>query len=52
MSEEFNIRLYEARDLDAVYRVCLETGDTGDDATHERAPVAQQSFRAVGFALA
>ena len=34
MSDEYTIRLYESRDLDAVYRVCLETGDSGDDATH------------------
>jgi ribosomal protein S18 acetylase RimI-like enzyme len=33
MSDEYVIRLYERRDLDAVYRVCLETGDSGEDAT-------------------
>jgi ribosomal protein S18 acetylase RimI-like enzyme len=27
------IRPYQARDLDALYRVCLETGREGDDAT-------------------
>lgn len=31
---DYTVRLYEPRDLDAVYRVCLETGDSGDDATH------------------
>jgi len=34
VSDEYTIRLYEPRDLDAVYRVCLETGDSGYDATH------------------
>jgi ribosomal protein S18 acetylase RimI-like enzyme len=28
------IRNYEPRDLDAVYRICLETGSSGKDATH------------------
>lgn len=28
------IRLYRAGDLDAIYRICLETGDSGKDATH------------------
>ena len=28
------IRPYQARDLDAIYRICLETGDSGKDATH------------------
>ena len=29
----FSIRPYEAHDLNAVYTVCLKTGDSGDDAT-------------------
>jgi hypothetical protein len=29
----FRIRLYEPRDFDAVYEVCLKTGDAGQDAT-------------------
>ncbi len=29
----FSIRLYHPDDLDALYRICLETGDTGEDAT-------------------
>jgi GNAT superfamily N-acetyltransferase len=28
------IRPYQADDLDAIYRICLETGDSGKDATH------------------
>jgi GNAT superfamily N-acetyltransferase len=28
------IRPYRASDLDAIYRICLETGDSGKDATH------------------
>ena len=28
----FSIRPYEARDLEAVYDICLRTGDSGDDA--------------------
>ncbi len=34
MSDDYTIRLYDPKDLDATYRVCLETGDSGDDATH------------------
>ena len=34
MTDEFSIRPYESGDLDAVYEVCLKTGDSGDDATH------------------
>ena len=30
----FSIRLYEPRDLDALYNICLKTGDLGEDATH------------------
>jgi ribosomal protein S18 acetylase RimI-like enzyme len=30
----FVIRLYEPKDFDAVYEVCLKTGDAGQDATH------------------
>jgi ribosomal protein S18 acetylase RimI-like enzyme len=30
----FKIRPYEEKDLDAVYEVCLKTGDAGQDATH------------------
>ena len=30
----FAIRPYRPDDLDALYRICLETGDTGEDATH------------------
>lgn len=30
----FQIRQWEARDVDAVYEVCLKTGDAGQDATH------------------
>lgn len=33
MDDEFRIRGYEPGDFDAVYRVCLETGDAGQDAT-------------------
>ena len=29
----FSIRPYNARDLNAVYDICLETGDSGEDAT-------------------
>jgi GNAT superfamily N-acetyltransferase len=29
-----DIRPYRAGDLDAIYRICLETGDSGKDATH------------------
>ena len=28
------IRPYESRDLDALYRICLATGDSGADASH------------------
>lgn len=30
----FRIRPYEPRDLDAMYDICLRTGDSGEDATH------------------
>lgn len=30
----FSIRPYEPKDLDALYDICLKTGDTGEDATH------------------
>lgn len=30
----FRIRPYEPRDLDALYHICLKTGDSGEDATH------------------
>ncbi|ADI13306.1 GNAT family N-acetyltransferase [Truepera radiovictrix] len=30
----FSLRSYHPEDLGAVYRICLETGDTGEDATH------------------
>lgn len=30
----FKIRLYESKDFDAVYEICLKTGDAGQDATH------------------
>lgn len=30
----FKIRPYKAKDFDAVYEVCLKTGDAGQDATH------------------
>lgn len=30
----FQIRKCEPRDIDAVYEVCLKTGDAGQDATH------------------
>jgi ribosomal protein S18 acetylase RimI-like enzyme len=30
----FILRPYESRDVDAVYEVCLKTGDAGQDATH------------------
>lgn len=30
----FSIRRYRPDDLSALYRICLETGDTGEDATH------------------
>lgn len=30
----FSLRPYRPEDLGAVYRICLETGDTGEDATH------------------
>jgi ribosomal protein S18 acetylase RimI-like enzyme len=30
----FWIRPYEPRDLEAVYDICLRTGDAGEDATH------------------
>ncbi|MBV7332810.1 GNAT family N-acetyltransferase [Chloroflexi bacterium TSY] len=29
----FNIRPYHSSDLTALYRICLETGDSGEDAT-------------------
>ena len=29
----FSIRPYQSRDLGALYDICLETGDTGEDAT-------------------
>jgi ribosomal protein S18 acetylase RimI-like enzyme len=31
---DFKIRPYEQKDFDAVYEVCLKTGDAGQDATH------------------
>ena len=31
----FNIRRCEPRDLDAVYEVCLRTGDNGEDASND-----------------
>ena len=31
---EFNIRSYHPEDSDAVYNICLKTGDSGNDATH------------------
>ncbi|MEK7686086.1 MAG: GNAT family N-acetyltransferase [Verrucomicrobiota bacterium] len=34
MTDSFQIRLCEPRDIDAVYEVCLKTGDAGQDATH------------------
>lgn len=30
----FSIRPYRSSDLDALYDICLKTGDNGDDATH------------------
>jgi ribosomal protein S18 acetylase RimI-like enzyme len=30
----FSIRPYQPKDVDAVYEVCLKTGDAGQDATH------------------
>ena len=30
----FTIRPYHPEDLDALYDICLKTGDTGEDATH------------------
>lgn len=30
----FSIQPYEPKDLDALYHICLKTGDTGEDATH------------------
>jgi GNAT superfamily N-acetyltransferase len=30
----FSLRPYRSGDLGAVYRICLETGDVGEDATH------------------
>ncbi len=33
-SAGFHIRPYRPGDLEALYRICLETGDTGEDATH------------------
>lgn len=30
----FRVRLYRPGDLEALYRICLETGDNGEDATH------------------
>ncbi len=30
----FSIRSYHPNDLDALYDICLKTGDTGEDATH------------------
>lgn len=30
----FILRPYRPSDLNALYRICLETGDTGEDATH------------------
>ena len=30
----FTLRPYEPRDLSAVYAICLQTGDSGEDATH------------------
>jgi hypothetical protein len=29
----FDIRPYHVRDIDAIYRICLQTGDAGEDAT-------------------
>lgn len=34
MSDRFLIRRYAPDDLDAVYEICLKTGDAGNDATH------------------
>ena len=34
MSSDFKIRQYHPSDLPALYRVCLQTGDSGADATH------------------
>jgi len=33
MNEAFSIRPYEERDFDAIYEVCLKTGDSGADAS-------------------
>ncbi len=33
MTEPFSIRPYEERDFDAIYEVCLKTGDSGADAS-------------------
>jgi hypothetical protein len=30
----FGLRPYAPKDFDAVYKVCLKTGDAGRDATH------------------
>lgn len=30
---QFDIRPYQGSDLDAIYRICLQTGDAGQDAT-------------------
>jgi len=32
---EFNIRSYQSGDRDAVYDICLKTGDSGKDASHQ-----------------
>lgn len=34
MMPPFSIRPYAPQDLDAVYDICLKTGDAGNDATH------------------
>lgn len=32
---DFNIRSYQSGDRDAVYDICLKTGDSGKDASHQ-----------------
>lgn len=33
-TRRFSLRPYRPEDLDALYDICLETGDTGEDASH------------------
>lgn len=48
----FQIRLYQPRDLDALYDICLKTGHNGEDATaHYRDPLLLGHFYAAPYGI-